>query len=484
MNRRDFIKLSMAGTTLSAWNTACSTKKPANTGTQRPNILFLFGEQHHPLMMSPAGNSIIHTPNLQRLADSGLYFENAYCPTPLCMPSRTSTFLGRFSHSTGILTNDSTKDYVTDVPNLARNLRYAGYRTCHVGKTHLGTSWDDSPERFDRLGFEDCYATKGKIGMQHGWPDDPYQQYLESKGLLEKFQQDYAQRASQRGTKGYASITRPSVLEPDDTHDGWISNTANDWLDTYDDERPFYLSINWAGPHSWRDPAGPYASMYEDDTMPPPIEDPMELTPSAIKKRQAKTDRSLGDDPEAWKSIRSAYYGQLTMVDDGIGKILDTLERKGMLENTLVIYSADHGEMLCDHGLVNKSIMYESSVKIPFLVSYPKAFPEGKRPKSFVSLIDLAPTLLEFAGAQPLPEMHGQSLLPVFTGKRDDISEVYSEQENTRMIRQGDWKYINDSSWEIAQLFNLSDDPEELNNRIHDFPEIATRLQTRMEHWY
>lgn len=452
------------------------------TNTMRPNILFLFAEQHHPKVLSPAGHPIVKTPHMQRLADEGVFFENAYCPTPLCMPSRTSTILGRFSHDTGIVKNILNKEMIGDQPNLPRNIQQAGYRTAYFGKTHLGTSIDDSIERFNRLGYEEGLPVKGKIGNMHDWQEDPYINYQKEKGIREIFLDDYRLRQERRKEPGGLSRIHTNPLAVEDYIDQWITDRANEWLENYNDERPFFLSVNWPGPHAFRDPPEPYASMYDPEHMDAPIEDPMTLAPAKLRERQQETLRLMGEG-EGWRHIRAAYYGQITVIDDGIGQILDTLERKGLLDNTLIIYAADHGEMLADHGMVNKSLMYESSVAIPFIVRLPGRFPAGQRPRSLVSLIDLAPTLLEMAKAEPLPEMHGQSLVPVLEGKVDDRNEVFSEYQDMRMVRQGPWKYVTDPSWSVSQLFNLDDDPQELNNLIQAYPEKAVKLQLRIDEW-
>lgn len=439
---------------------------------ERPNILFLFAEQHHPGILSPAGHPIVQTPSLQRLADEGVYFENGYTPTPLCIPARTTTILGRFSHDTGIVDNDNSVDRIGNQANLARNLRNAGYLTCHIGKTHLGTSFNDSVQRFDELGFEESIPTKGKNGAANNWPDDPYVQYQISQGVRDAFVADY----NLRSTEGDCTV-RPSILPVEHYHDNWISTQAKEWLQNYNDERPFYLSVNWVGPHVYRDPPGVYATMYDGIAMDDPIIDPLDtLVPDFIltQDRPWLSDTCIDD-------IRRAYYGIVTLIDDGIGDILQVLENRGMLDNTIIIYSADHGDMLGDHLMLYKQLMYESSVGVPFIVRYPPEFPANQRPKSMASLIDIAPTLIEMSGADPLPNMHGRSLVPILKGFRDDRTEVFSEMRNLRMYRNGDWKYINDPAWNMPQLFNLASDPNELNNRYLDEPVIVAQMQARLD---
>ncbi len=450
------------------------------TETPKPNLLFLFSEEHHPDVLSPAGHPHVQTPHLQRLADEGVYVRNAYCATPLCIPSRTSTLLGRFSHDTGIVDNDNRLDRMGDQPNLARNLRESGYRTCHIGKTHLGTSWDETAERLDRLGFEESIATRGKIGMAKDWEGDPYVEFQKTEGIRQRFVEDYERRAALR-RQGDKSDTQPSVLKPDQTHDGWITCRAVEWLEQVQEDRPFYLSVNWAGPHVYRDPPQEYARLYSPDSMDPPIEDPMKDAPEWLRARQQEESAATG--PGAWKTIRAAYYGQVSMIDNGVGRILKVLEDRDLLEDTLIVFTADHGEMLLDHGMIGKTLLYESSVRVPFLARYPKAFPGGSRPGSMLSLVDLAPTFLEWAGAAPLPVMHGQTLTPLLTGREDNRTTVFSEFKGMKMVRQGSWKLVTDPEGECDQLFDLTQDPDELHNLAATEPGKKTKLKQQLHEW-
>ena len=384
--------------------------------------------------------------------------------------------LGRYSHSTGIETN-LFEDLTGDRPNVVRALRAAGYRTCHIGKTHLATG-SQTVERFDRLGFEDSIPTAGKIGAASANGDDAYIRYLREKGVFEEFSEDYVERRARRArTLGDA---HPSVLALEDYHDEWISRQADAWLQAHDGRRPFYLSVNWAGPHAFRDAPGEYASMYDPKDMDPPIDDPMELAPAPLRKRREETLARLQADD--WRKLRASYYGMLSLIDDGIGRLLKTLENLGRIDNTLIIYTADHGEMLCDHGLVYKTAMYEPAAGVPLIIRGPGCA-RNIRPRSPVSLVDLSPTLLAAAGAPSLEDAHGCSLMPVLSGEKDDREQTFSEFQRTCMIRRGPWKYVCDPQWDVNQLFHIEDDPTECRNRIREAPDIARDLHARIDAW-
>jgi arylsulfatase len=477
LTRRQFLKGSASAAALGATSRAMTSTAAAAAlrPSPKPNILFLFSDQHHPSVLSAVGHPIVRTPHLQRLAEDGACFRNAYCASPLCVPSRTSTMVSRYSHATGIVKN-LYEDLIGDQPNLPRTLRSAGYHTCHIGKTHLAAGTTDIA-RMERLGFSESLPTPGKIGG--GEAKGPYIDYLRAKGVFEKFDADYRLRTT--GREHSLCDARPSVLEVEDYFDQWISRKADDWLRSYRGEQPFYLSVNWPGPHALRDAPGRYATMYDPADMNPPIGDPMNLAPGPIKKRQSQTLAKMQGD--CWRGVRASYYGMISLIDDGIGMMLRTLQERGLLENTLVIYASDHGEMLWDHGLVDKTLLYEGSVGVPLIMRYPREIPAQLRPKSFASLIDLAPTLLDFAGAPALPSAQGRSLMPVLRGETDNRDEVFAEMEMTRMVRRGDWKYICDPQWDIQQLFNLKKDPHELDNLIQKEAGVARELHARINAW-
>jgi choline-sulfatase len=447
--------------------------------SKKTNILFIQGEQHHPRALTPAGVSIPRTPNLQRLATEGAYLPNTYCAGPLCVPSRTSTLLSRWVHQSGIDTN-TNEDRIGEQPNLARQLRDSGYRTCHVGKTHLATG-EETTARFERLGFTDELLTRGKINAAAKDNDDHYARFLKDQGLWQTFHDDYARRRNLRENLDCYFETSPSVLSAATCHDGWIGSAAVQWLRSYSAPHPFFLSVNTAGPHAYRDPPGKYAQMYrpQDVLLPPDSE--QELMPRPLRERGQRMTASRSED--TIRRLRAAYYGQLTQLDDIIGRLLAVLEERGILDETIILYTADHGEMLGEHGLLHKAVMYESAVRVPLLIRFPALISAGQRISALASLVDVAPTLLAAVNGQSLSTAVGQSLLPVLSGRDRGREEVFSELGGTVMIRRGSWKYIENPAWDIAQLFNLAADPDELQNLVAQETTRVKQLRERLTVW-
>jgi len=186
---------------------------------------------------------------------------------------------------------------------------------------------------------------------------------------------------------------------------------------------------------------------------------------------------------DAWRACRSHYYGMINVVDDGIGAMLDTLEERGLLDNTIVIYASDHGEMLLDRNLYGKQLMYEQSARVPLIVRWPERFGQGVKSEALVSSLDLIATLLDVAGAE-MPVVHGQSLSPLLEGSTQSHKDaVFCEMGPEKMVREGPWKYVYHPEREIQQLFNLDDDPQELENLTGKDERLEQRLREHLLDW-
>ena len=427
----------------------------------RPNILFLFSDQHSAHTMSCAGHPVVQTPHMDRLAREGIHFTNTYCSTPLCMPQRFSLVPGRFSHNTGVLYNNGKLH--EGEPTFVQALKNAGYHTCVTGKIHFcqrekpGTEACD--EHLHEMGFDDVMSHGGKGFTILAEETDSYKAYLQKKGVADAFYEDY--KARQFGDRPHW-FAAPSALSEEDFHDAYIGQITADWIGDYDGDKPFFCWCNWGGPHSPWDAPGRYAEMYDPAEVDSPLEDPLENAPEDLIERQQKT---MGGMPEeAWRDCRSHYYGMINVVDDGIGKMLDALQQTGKLENTIVVYASDHGEMLYDRGMHGKTLMYDQSAKVPLVIRLPEGFERGRTSETLVSSLDLIATFLDLAD-ESIKICHGESLMPTLNGETESHrDEVFSEMGPKKMIRRGEWKYVYSPERGIQQLFNLVDDPNELNN--------------------
>ena len=459
----------------------------------KPNILFLLSDQHSAFAMSCAGHPVVRTPHMDRLATEGVQFDNAYCSTPLCMPERVSLLTGRCAHSTGILHN---RGHLLDEPTLPQALQQAGYRTAVTGKIHFkqrgmpGTPECD--EHLHELGFDEVMANHGKVAAARSKVPDVYQAMLREKGIHEPFRQDYTARYD--GSQPHYYV-RESTLSEEDYHDAYIGRLTRDWLANYQGDEPFFCWCNWGGPHMPWDAPGRYAEMYPLDEIDPPLQDFLANAPEDIRRKQEAVLAGMPPDkwtlvqepqpmPEdAWRACRSHYYGMINVVDDGIGAMLAVLEERGILDNTIVVYASDHGEMLLDRALYGKQLMYEQSARVPMLVRWPERLRQGAQSDALVSSLDMVATFLEVAEAE-LPVVHGRSLLPLLQGEIEGHREqVFCEWGPEKMVRQGPWKYVYHPEREIQQLFNLEEDPQELVNLSGMDPKRELRMREQLLDW-
>ncbi|MFN8521668.1 MAG: sulfatase-like hydrolase/transferase [Chloroflexota bacterium] len=453
--------------------------------TARPNILLLLSDQHRADAMGCAGDEVIQTPNLDRLAEEGVRFDRAYCTSPLCMPSRASLTTGLYPHNHGVLDN-ATGNLLPVMPTFMRSLQRAGYHTAGIGKFHymLHHNIKDIEELHERMlafGFDELLETEGKeVSEIH---QGPWTRHLARSGLEHTHRDDFRVRRTQHP----AWYSAPSPLGEEHHHDAFISDQTVRWIDDYRGDRPFFLWTGWVGPHLPWDPPGRFASMYDPAQFrAPPRDDPAQM-PRSVRQKVERFDLARASERDL-AAMSAAYYGLISHVDWHIGRIVEALEQRGILENTVIIYSTDHGEMLGEHGLVQKSVFYEPAIRVPLIVRYPARFSPGAS-QAFAELHDLAPTMLELARAEPLRTCEGQSLVPLLEqpdrtpeGWRDC---VYSELKGEHMIRTERFKYTFRLGEQRQELFDLARDPRELRNLSGD-PSLAVierELHDRLMTW-
>jgi choline-sulfatase len=325
------------------------------------------------------------------------------------------------------------------------------------------------------LGFTDPTETEGKCSAAVFSPPAvcPYTHYLVKHGLAEKFHEDYASRRP-------IWVSGDSVLPLHAYHDDFVGRTAVRFLEKVSDESPWHYFVSFVGPHNPWDAPKEYSRIYDLGDMPVnnAIKDPMASAPQDHTQRQEKQrSQDLTDDALAGAMLQ--YAGMITLVDDYVGRFIDTLRERGMLDNTVIIYCADHGEMMGDHGLFGKSVYFESAVRIPLLVAGPSVAAKGED-DSLVSLSDLAPTILELAGVDPVSPMESSSLVPLLRGEPPDFRDhQISELHNSRMLFDGRYKFI-ENDGDLDELYGLREDPKEVANLAPDSPKKTEEMRERL----
>lgn len=406
----------------------------------RPNIVFFLSDQHIGPVLGANGHPVVKTPNLDRLARMGVNFRHAYCNSPLCAPSRAALSSGMFPSDVGSYCNATCFD--GRVPSWSNYLRDAGWRCWATGKLDTGHGID--------YGFEE-------VKTSHGHSESP------DIACLFRMPVSFVPDARVRVDATFRDEEHPDTA---------LVDRALEFLRT-PQTKPWAVFVGAHAPHpKWRTKTK-YLDMY------PPSKMPLPSIPEGYFERQHNFFRAYANyrncavpiPQERVRKVRSAYYGMVTELDLQVGRMLDHLESKGELANTIFIYTSDHGEMLGEHGLWTKNQLLEYSARIPMLIAGP-GVPRGGVVDTPVSHVDLIATLLDLAGVQPKSALRGHSLVrdshPGFA-----YSETHSDGNYTGsfMIRKGDWKYIYFSG-DRPLLFNLKQDPGEFND-LAGRPETA-----------
>lgn len=442
--------------------------------------------------LSCAGASCVRTPNIDRIAEIGIRFERASCNSPVCGPSRCSLTAGLYPHRLGNLEN--FVNYPAERPTYYQALRQAGYRVAIVGKSdlHKGDHFygknGDLPIMY-HLGFTNPHETEGKMNAAFRRnelmnfeiaPDrddhiaGPYQSYLQDQGLLSAFVEDYRRRFA--GWKYYNAW--PSPLPAEHFHDSYIGRKSCEFLEQVSNETPWHLFVSFVGPHDPWDAPAEYVDAFADRSFPESIKDDLSDKPEWIKNKAGKQTAGMTD--EDLYRVKRHYGAAIKLIDDWVGKILDTLKQKRLSDRTVVIFCADHGEMMGDHGLFQKNTMYEGALRIPLIIADPRESNSGTS-DALAELMDLHPTILDLAGVEYMQSsLDGKSLAPLMKSKEArHKSFQFSELNNCRMIFDGRYKLIENHN-DINELYDLQEDPHELTNIVAGNREIAQQLMKRM----
>jgi choline-sulfatase len=470
------------------------------TRRRQPNIVLIMSDQHRADVMGCAGDPVVHTPRLDGLAAEGVLFDHAYCQGPLCMPARASLLTERYVRDHGV--SENSWDTPTHLPTFVADVATAGYHTSCIGKMHLwvhGRRGGARPTRDvrDRItqmceyGFAEPLETVGKLATAHITSE--YTDYLGQRGRYDAYREWIASRryAGQPapGTPLRVPIwtTGPNPVTDEDYIDTWHGRRAAQWIAEYNLPNPFFLWVGFPGPHDPWDAPASYTDRYRNVDMPTPRSLRLPDVPDDPQARQlfdfivnVHSDASnLTDDAIA--AVRRAYYGNVTLIDDAVGTILDALETRGMLEDTWVIYTSDHGEMLGEHRLLTKMVFYDPAITVPLVIRPPG----GRAARVVTDLIehlDLAATIRAIAGSAGDPSFAGHSLLDWCEG-RDGWARpvVYSENFGLGMIRTPQHKLIfAEDTAQAVQYFDLSSDPDEDNNLAND-PVARTDIDSLTE---
>jgi len=485
--RRHFLGMAAGGVAVAA------TAQPARSNTDmsntpKPNILYIMCDQQRADTIAALGNPHIYTPNYDRLVARGVAFEHGYSTCPVCVPARYTIRTGCEPYTTGIYQNGGQnlvegqpKDMEERCgPYLARTLAGLGYRTFGFGKFHTHP-WDED------LGYEIHQHSEELYGTPERRSRDGY------AGFIEREHPEFRHIENLMGerTEMYY-MPQMSPLPAELGVEAWTADRAieqialdsrfrgNDAIGA--GEKPFFGFVSFVGPHPPLAPPVPFNRMYDPDRMPNPICGDIEI--DHMDEQITWMNYAIWaediNNPHA-RVLKARYYGEISYIDQCLGRILDAVEARDDADNTLIGFFADHGDHLGDHTAWQKESFFEAACHLPFLLSWPKRLPQNARRDELVCLTDLFGIATTAAGQGEIRE--GIDVLGMLDGTakpREYLLGFYGTPGTPQfkiMVREKDWKYIYMANGGREQLFNLTEDPNELRQRIDDQPQVAERLR-------
>jgi arylsulfatase len=442
-----------------------------------PNIVLVMSDQHRGDMMGCAGDSGVLTPSLDDLAAQGVRFSRVSCQGPLCMPARASFMTERYVRDHGVYTNWA--EIGPDSPTYVWALREAGYHTALVGKAHLyrdefhtARHVDDLAYRLSALGFAEVHETGDKFGCS---TPNRYTDHLSERGLLDAYKQHIADRAYQGDNESGQNATKrvpmwdatPMPIPLDAYIDAWHGAEAVRWIEQRGSAEPFFLFVGFPGPHDPWDAPREAVERYRDveismpHTTRRPTVDGTGRYGGLLNSFLWLSDTETMTD-DAILAMRRAYSADISVIDDAVGAIVAALAARGLLDDTWVIYTSDHGEMGGNHGLMSKCVLYEPAVRVPLIVRPPGGC-EPRVVDALVEHMDVPASVREVAGAPAIADGEGRSLLGYLMGSDPGPRQVtISENWGFAAFETDRYKLVVDEdACAPCQLFDRVEDPNE-----------------------
>ncbi|AGW89971.1 choline-sulfatase [Cupriavidus sp. DF5525] len=437
---------------------------------RKPNILFIMADQLSAPVLPFHGNTVVKAPHLQALAERSAVFDNAYCNFPLCAPARSSLLAGQFATRIGAF--DNACEFQAATPTLPYYLAQQGYKTILGGKMHF--VGPDQKHGFEERLTTDIYPAD--FGWAADWAEGEFSFYSpghnlstvdESGSCFRSLQLDYDEEVEAKAIQRLYDLAR-------------------------EDEQPFFMCVSYTHPHPPYHILPEYLDRYSPEEINLPVVGDMPMQERDKLSQWVQYSHGLdkqGATDEQVRRARHAYYAMVSYVDDKVGRLLETLKRAGFADNTIVVFTSDHGDMLGERGMWFKRVFFDWSAKVPLLVYDPRKR-EPRRIAEPVSHVDLLPTLLDLAmdGQTPawVEPIDGRSLVPlVATGDDDGEAEAFVEYTAEGvtgpccMLRRGRYKYVY-THGHPDLLFDMEADPNELVNIAQEQPQVLAEFKARV----
>ena len=484
--RRKF--LCRGGQSLIALSTAplisCRTERKSMKS--KPNILFITTDYQRGVDLPSYGSPFLTMPNLNKLCEKGAVFTNHISTSPICMPARTCWMTGQYPHTHGMWDN-ANKDWHRTGPTLMQLLREQGYYNLSVGKMHLRPEKEyNRPEGFHRR--ITCESRDGSP------PDDNYELFLKESGWtrqkIKEFQGKYQIRP------GNAVFDWP--IDENLYFDNYIADQALNLINKDElDRKPWFFWLSFCGPHNpWTAPrryTEPYREMKnlplgaarEGELMDKPIDYTRHRYCYGESMWEVYDYLNSGEQADLRRRVRAGHYGTLTLIDERIGDVLQALEQKGQLENTIIVFSSDHGSSLFDNGLLHKGTHFDESVRVPFIICYPGHIKPGFR-HHFSTHVDLLPTLVKLAGAKIPEGVEGKDLTPMLNDPGARVQDfAVMECTLTTSIITHDWRMSMHHFNGDSDLYDIKEDPHSFFNLSGkpEYADVEKKLRDALVQW-
>lgn len=459
--------------------------------TTQPNALFIISDQHNAKVLAHEGHPDVQTPHLDRLAREGTRFSNAISQNPICTPSRVSFLSGQYCHNHGYYGLSGPNP--EGLPNIFGHFRKAGYRTSAVGKIHCPEYWVE----------DQCDQFHESTGCSIGGRSAEYRAFLDEDGKADVEEHTALWEFGPRGRQTMEG--RAANVTYEQSQEGWIASKTIDFMQkSVADGKPFLAFASLPRPHQCTAPSEPFWSMYEGKqlTMPPNAD--WDLVGRAPHMRSTAENWRRGNwaliEPKTYEAARArkmrGYLGAISQCDHAVGQMIDCLDALGVAENTIVIYTSDHGDYACEHGIMEKApgICSDAITRIPMIWRWPGHIPANRKSDGIIEAIDLSQSICALAELPAMVAADGENMSDLLTGKTDDGKRVgVTEFAWSKSIRKGKYRMVyyprtmfpDQHPDGFGELFDMEADPYEMRNLYFDerFAAVRADLEKELMEW-
>ena len=449
---------------------------------KRPNVLFILSDQHNAKVLGHKGHPDVKTPNLDRLAAEGVRLDNAITQNPICTPSRMCWHSGQYCHNHGYYALSGPNP--NGLPTVFGHFRRHGYRTGALGKIHCPEYWIE----------DDCDVFHETCECSIGGRSTKYASYLEERGLSHLEDHGAMQELGSRGRQTVEG--RPSKVSYEDGQEGWVAREAIELMrQCSDNDDPFFLHVSLPKPHQCYTPAQQFWDLYDESKLTLPPNADYDMAHKAPHLRRAAERWRKGDwtlfEPRTFEAGRlrklHGYLGNVSHVDHALGELLSWLRDSGIDEDTIVVYSADHGDYACEHGIMEKApgICSDAITRIPWIWRWPGRFEEGHAAQEIVETVDFVNTVCSLTGIDPMETGDGKDISHLLRGDSGDVHPVgVTEFAWSKSLRKGQFRLVyyppnmfsDDYPDGFGELYDLEADPWEMQNLYFE-PDYAGKVR-------